>query len=147
MSEMLTDKTTLALSEKLATSENALLLQAATNAPLHGSKCSCVGFGLMRRGTAELERDIVEFLLAKFEETPRVAVVNMLQDWIAESERQPGPSASAAQGIHRRVGLLQWIDRNAPRFALTEEDFLEVGASIRTLLQSLAAPAGEFVCV
>ena len=137
-----TYKTALELLEKVATVENALLLQAATNAPLHGPKCACVGFGLMRRGRTELERDIVEFLLANFEETPRVAVVHMLQDWIAESE-----SGSAARATHRREGLLQWIDRNAPRFALTEDDFREVGASIRTLLQSLAAPVGEFVCV
>ena len=139
-----TDKATLALSEKLATEENALLFQAATNSPLHGPKCTCVGFGLMRRGNAELERDIVEFLLAKFEESPRVAVVHLLQEWIAESETKLGPSGGAT---HRRQGLLQWIDRNAPRFGLTEDDFLEVGASIRTLLQSLATPAGEFVCV
>ena len=146
MIQVPTDKMTLAFSEKLATEENALLFQAATNAPLHGPQCTCVGFGLMRRGNAELERDIVEFLLAKFEETPRVSVVHLLQAWIAESETKPGPSGSAPRARYRREGLLQWIDRNAPRFALTEDDFLEVVVSIRTLLQSLATPAGAFVC-
>ena len=41
-----------ALSEKLATEENALLWQAATNTTLHGPKCACVGFADEKTGEA-----------------------------------------------------------------------------------------------
>ncbi|MFZ5692213.1 MAG: hypothetical protein ACOY5F_13265 [Pseudomonadota bacterium] len=97
----------------------------------------------MRRSSTELERDIVEYLLAKYEETDRAAVVRLLQSWLEECNPQRRRASTAPRG---REGLLQWIDRNALRFGVTDSDLRDIGLSVRTLLQSLATPSGGFVC-
>jgi hypothetical protein len=116
---------------RLATVEMASLWQAATGALLHGPRCTCVGFGMMHRSRAELERDIAEFLIARYEDRRDEAMVRLFQRWI--DERMP-------------AGLLQWIDRKAPAMGLSADGMREIGADIRTLLQSLATPAAGFMC-
>lgn len=138
----------------LATEKMASLWQAAMGATLHGPRCTCVGFGVLRRDRAELERDIVEFLMAKYEERQNAAVVNLFQRWLDErtSGRTgvgAGQSSRADAGLGRAVrgeNLLQWIDRNASGLGVEEEDLREIGADIRTLLESMAAPASGFFC-
>ena len=137
----------------LATEEMALLWQAAAGATLHGPRCACVGFGLLRRSRTELERDIVEFLIVKYEDKPKDTIVNLFQCWIDEhtpgregTKEKSGSAASGSDKTFRDEGLLQWIDHNAAPMGLTETDLHEIGADIRTLLELMAPPTGEFVC-
>ena len=96
----------------------------------------------------ELERDIVEFLIAKFEDRAKDAVVNLFLRWIDEHTSADAAKSrpASADRQFRDEGLLQWIDRNAPLIGLTENDLREIGTDIRTLLESIATPTGEFVC-
>lgn len=138
----------------LATEKMASLWQAAMGATLHGPRCTCVGVGVVRRDRAELERDIVEFLMAKYEERQNAAVVNLFQRWLDErttgragvDAEQSSPAEAGLARLFRGENLLQWIDRNAPGLDVEEEDLREIGADIRTLLESMAAPAGGFFC-
>lgn len=138
----------------LATDEMASLWQAAMGATLHGPRCTCVGVGMMSRGRAELERDVVEFLMAKYEERQNATVVNLFQRWLNErtsghlgvSAGQSSPTDAGFAGAVRGENLLQWIDRNAPGLGVAEEDLREIGADIRTLLESMAAPTEGFFC-
>ena len=137
----------------LATEEMALLWHAAAGATLHGPRCTCVGFGLLRRSRTELERDIAEFLIAKYGDKPKDAIVNLFQRWIDEhtpgcegAKEKSGFAASGSDKTFRDKGLLQWIDHNAAPMGLTETDLHEICADIRTLLESMATPIEEFVC-
>lgn len=125
----------------LTTEEMASLWKTATGVLLHGPRCTCVGFGMMHRSDAELERDIAEFLLAKYEDRGNEAMVRLFTRWIDECASQGGEASPRV-----RQGLLQWIDRNATSMDISAGDVREIGADIRALLRSMAAQAGEFTC-
>ena len=141
-------------SATLATEEMAALWQAAVGATLHGPKCTCAGFGLLRRNKTELERDVVEFLTAKYEEKRKVTVVHLFNRWLDErtsgwnsiGTKQIGLAGVRPATTLRDESLLQWIDRNAPLLAVSEGDLREIAAEIRTLLESMTMPTGGFVC-
>ena len=142
-----------ALSARLATEEMAALWQAAAGATLHGPKCTCAGFGLLRRNKSELERDVVEFLIAKYEEKQKATIVNLFERWLDEHASRNGIGgqqtcvAGAESATARRAeGLLQWIDRNALLLAVSEGDLREIAAEIRALLESMTIPAGGLTC-
>jgi hypothetical protein len=126
---------------RLATEEMASLWKAATGVLLHGPRCTCVGFGMMHRSGAELERDIAEFLLAKYEDRGNEAMVRLFTRWIDECASGGGETSPGV-----RQGLLQWIDRNATSMDISAGDMREIGADVRALLRSMAAQAGEFTC-
>lgn len=131
---------------RLATEDMASLWQAATGALLHGPACTCVGFGAMHRSRPELERDIAEFLIAKYEDRRKDELVRLFQRWVDEQAPGTAQSVGVSPVPVRSEGLLQWIDRNAPSMDVPTDDLCEIGSDIRTLLQSMAAPAGEFIC-
>lgn len=138
----------------LATGEMLELWRAATGAALHGPKCTCAGFGLSRRSRAELERDVVEFLIAKYEEKQNVTIVHLFERWLGErasgwnsvGTKHTSPAGGRPATMRPSEGLLQWIDRNAPLLAVSEGDLREIAVEIRTLLESMIVPNGEFVC-
>jgi hypothetical protein len=140
---------------KLATEEMAELWQAAVNMPLHGPRCTCTGFGMMRRSKADLERDIVEFLISKYEDKYNDQVAHFLRRWLDEhasggSDAGGGRSGFAGNvpaGIPKTENLLQWIDRNAPTCGASDEDLRAIGTDIRALLESMAQPSTTFSCV
>lgn len=131
----------------LATAGMILLWRAATGALLHGPRCTCVGFGMMHRSSAELERDIAEFLIAKYEDRRREGIVRLFQRWIDECAPGALHSDSAPAGSVQNEDLLPWIDRNASSMNVSTDDLGEIDADIRALLESMAVPAAEFVCI
>jgi hypothetical protein len=141
-------------SATLATEEMVALWQAAAGATFHGPKCTCAGFGLLRRNKSELERDVVEFLIAKYEEKQKVTIVHLFERWLDErtsgwnsiGTKQTGLARVGPATARRDESLLQWIDCNAPLLAVSKEDLREMAAEIRTLLESMAMPAGGFFC-
>ena len=137
----------------LATEEMGALWRAAAGATLHGPQCTCAGFGLLRRSQADLERDIVEFLIAKYEEKQKVTIVLLFERWLDEhasrngiGAQQTGAARAESVTAGRTEGLLQWIDRNALLFAVSEGELREIAVEIRTLLKSMAMPTEGFVC-
>jgi hypothetical protein len=131
---------------RLASEDMTSLWKAATGTLLHGPRCTCVGFGMMHRSRAELERDIAEFLIAKYEDQKKAGIANLMQRWVDEHAVDPARSSDASVVPARNEGLPEWIDRNAPSMNITDDDLRQIGADIRALLQSMAAPASEFVC-
>jgi hypothetical protein len=101
---------------------------------------------MMHRSRAELERDIAEFLIAKYEDQKKAGIANLLQRWVDEHAVEPARTSDASVVPTRIEGLPEWIDRNAPSMNITDDDLRQIGADIRALLQSMAAPASEFVC-
>jgi len=138
----------------LATEEMAALWRVAAGATLHGPKCTCAGFGLLRRSQAELERDVVEFLIAKYEDKQKVTIVHLFERWLGErisgwnsvGTKHISPAKVSPTTTRSGESLLQWIDRNAPLLAVSEGDLREIAAEIRTLLESMAMPMEGFVC-
>jgi hypothetical protein len=100
---------------------------------------------MMYRSSAELERDIAEFLIARYEDRQNENVVRLFHRWI-ETRAPTSGSNIAPAGSVQSDGLLQWIDRNASSMNLSPDDVREIGTDIRTLLQSMAAPAEGFIC-
>ena len=131
---------------RLATTDMTSLWQAATGTLMHGPRCTCVGFGMMYRSRAELERDIAEFLIAKYEDLQKSTFAHLFQRWVDEHSADSVPSGYAPETSVRNDGLLEWIDRNAPSMKVTNDELKKIGTDIRDLLQSMAAPASEFDC-
>jgi hypothetical protein len=98
---------------------------------------------MLHRSHAELERDIAEFLLTKYEDSGDQTMTRLFHRWIDECT-SPTRASGAPLGTHH--GLLQWIDRNALLMGVSVDDISQIGADIRTLLQSMAMPAAEFMC-
>ena len=100
---------------------------------------------MMYRSGVELERDIAEFLIARYEDRRKENVVRLFQCWIEACA--PGVLGSgAASSGSTEDGLLQWIDRNASSMEISSDAVREIGTDTHTLLQSMAAPAEKFVC-
>lgn len=131
---------------RLASEDMTSLWKAATSTLLHGPRCTCVGFGMMHRSRAELERDIAEFLIAKYEDQKKAGIANLLQRWVDEHAVEPARTSDASVVPTRIEGLPEWIDCNAPLMNITDDDLRQIGADIRALLQSMAAPGSKFVC-
>jgi hypothetical protein len=100
----------------------------------------------MYRSRAELERDIAEFLIAKYEDLQKPAIAHLFQRWVDERSADSARSGDAPDTPVRNEGLLEWIDRNAPSMKVTDDELKKIGTDIRDLLQSMAAPASQFVC-
>lgn len=131
---------------RLATRDMTSLWKAATGTLLHGPRCTCLGFGMMHRSRADLERDIAEFLIAKYEDEKKGGLARLFQHWVDEHAADSAQSSDASGTLARNEGLPEWIDRNARSMGVTDDDLGQIGADIRVLLQSMAAPTSEFVC-
>lgn len=128
---------------RLASQEMASLWTRATGTLLHGPRCTCMSFGVMHRSRADLERDIAEFLIAKYEDQKRAGLARLFEYWVDEHDDRPGSgdAKSAAQ-----EGLPEWIDRYAPSMNISDDDLNQVATDIRDLLESMTTSSGQFVC-
>lgn len=106
------------------------LWRGALAAPLHGPFCACCGGAMLALTPADLERDVLDYLLPRYERDPADAV-------LAEAVRRrlTGPETSVAA----------WLAMQARE--LPEAAQRRLLADLATVLGSMAGDRpGGFVC-
>ncbi len=101
---------------------------------------------MMHRSRTELERDIAEFLIAKYEDSNELALALFFQRWVDEHAGASGRGRNAVGVPVRNESLPEWIDSHAAAMSMSDSDLNRIAADIRGLLQTMAGQASEFTC-